>query len=167
MFDPLICLTFPLVTPSASKLFARRPTWGPNWVEDPLASAGVTMIQQGLPWSAPKKCETIEHKAEKQRRNQNLSPLKPTIGADTKWIDVPSCLSHWVLNWKQILVHYQPLQSPLVPKWRWRCLRRHHWLTPFILKRLLVSVDQCTPLECTGNRSEAVIRQTCFKAIGM
>lgn len=30
---------------AASKLFARRPTWGPNWVEDPLASAEVTMQQ--------------------------------------------------------------------------------------------------------------------------
>lgn len=30
---------------AASKRFARRPTWGPNWVEDPLASDEVTMQQ--------------------------------------------------------------------------------------------------------------------------
>lgn len=60
--------------------------------------------------------QVSEDKAEKQRRNQNLSPLKPTVEANKEWIDVPSCLSHWVLNWKQSLVHYRPLQSLLVPK---------------------------------------------------
>lgn len=64
------------VTPAASKLFARRPTWGPNWVEDPLASAEVSNKR------TMRRNNFLEHKAEKQRRNQNLSPLKPTVEAD-------------------------------------------------------------------------------------